>query len=174
MKSLNKKVFAVWLGAMILGVLLHFLYGWLSNPLTALLAPVRESLWEHVKLIFWPLLLSGAILTGKDSGAVRAPWLLSALVSSLVMLAVAYVYHIFLRGESMAFDIGLYAAALTLGFFLPGLLWPLTAKPAWRNAAAALACVMAALVAWFTFFPPEHVLFADLSEAVRTFLTIPV
>ncbi len=75
MKSLNKKVFVVWLGTMVLGVLLHFLYEWLPNPLTALLAPVRESLWEHVKLIFWPLLLAGAVLTGTGGGTARAPWL---------------------------------------------------------------------------------------------------
>ena len=30
------------------------------------------------------------------------------------------------------------------------------------------------MLVWFTFFPPEGVLFADLSGAVRTFLTIPV
>ena len=37
-----------------------------------------------------------------------------------------------------------------------------------------LAALLGALIVWFTFFPPMTALFADLSGAVRTFLTIPV
>ena len=34
--------------------------------------------------------------------------------------------------------------------------------------------LLGALIVWFTFSPPQSALFADLSGAVRTFLTIPV
>ncbi len=37
-----------------------------------------------------------------------------------------------------------------------------------------LAGLLGGLIVWFTFFPPDAALFADLSDAVRTFLTIPV
>lgn len=174
MRSVTKKMICVLAGVLALGVLLHFLYGWLPNPLTALFAPVRESLWEHVKILFWPLLLAGFVLTGRGGGAERAAWLLSALIASFAMLALAYVYHILLRGEAMAFDIGLYVAMMVAGFFLPRLLWPIADRPAWRWLVGLLACIMTALVVWFTFYPPETVLFADLSQGVRTFLTIPV
>ena len=40
------------------GTILHFLYGWLGEAVWA--APfsgVNESTWEHMKLLFWPMLL---------------------------------------------------------------------------------------------------------------------
>ena len=40
------------------GTILHFLYDWLGNA--AWIAPfsgVNESTWEHMKLLFWPMLL---------------------------------------------------------------------------------------------------------------------
>jgi hypothetical protein len=173
MKQTTKKllwVFAVTLG---LGFLLHFLYEWFPNSLTALFSPVKESLWEHVKIVFWPLFLAALVVSGQDS-AVRAGWLLSAVVTSGLMLAAAYVYHVLLRGEGMAFDIALYVAAIILGFFLPRWLTPLGERPTWRRAAWVLTAILAAMLVGFTFRPPEGILFADLSGGVRTFLTIPV
>lgn len=174
MKAAASKFWWVFAGTMALGVLLHFLHDWAPNFLTALISPVRESLWEHVKLVFWPLLLAGTVLAGKGQRAVSRAWQMSALLSSLAMLGAAYVYHILLGGESMAFDIGLYAAAIILGFLLPRGLWSLTKRPGWAAAVSLLTWVMAALVVWFTFAPPERILFADLTQGVRTFLTIPV
>lgn len=174
MKTMTKKLILIFAGVLILGFVLHFLYEWMPNPLFALVSPVQESLWEHVKIVYWPLLLAGVLATGRGAGAARVPWLLSAVVSSLAMLATAYVYHILLRGESLLFDVGLYVVMIAVGFLLPRLFWPLADSPTWRWLVGLLACVLAALVVWFTFYPPEHVLFADLSQAVRTFLTIPV
>lgn len=36
---------------MILSVLLHFLYNAFPNSITSIIAPVNESIWEHMKLI---------------------------------------------------------------------------------------------------------------------------
>jgi hypothetical protein len=44
------------------GTLLHFLYDWLGGA--AWIAPfsgVNESTWEHMKLLFWPMLLFTAV-----------------------------------------------------------------------------------------------------------------
>ena len=174
LKKAERNYWFIFAGTLILGFLLHFLYDWLPNPVTALFSPVRESLWEHVKLVFWPLLLAGILLGGKGDKAVRTAWRLSAILSSLAMLAVAYVYHILLRGEGLAFDIGLYVASVVIGFLLPRRLWRLAGRPGWNWTVGLLVCIMAALVVWFSFSPPDHVLFADLMEGVRTFLTIPV
>lgn len=43
------------------GVLLHFLYDWLGNAVwIAPFAGVNESTWEHMKLLFWPMLVFAA------------------------------------------------------------------------------------------------------------------
>lgn len=50
---------------MISGSLNHFLYEFSEqNPVTALIAPVNESVWEHMKLLFFPVLLFSLIEYG--------------------------------------------------------------------------------------------------------------
>lgn len=171
MKKAMVKYWLVLVGSGALGILLHFLYDWFPNPVTAVFSPVRESLWEHTKLIFWPLLLAGAAL-GRGARPERTAWRLAAPLSSFSMLGVAYVYHILLRGESLAFDIGLYFAFLGVGFLLPRWLLPRVGKAG--AVAELMVLITAALTVWWTFAPPVGVLFADLSEGVRTFFTIPV
>lgn len=40
------------------GTLLHFLYDWLGKPIwIAPFSGVNESTWEHMKLLFWPMLI---------------------------------------------------------------------------------------------------------------------
>ena len=40
------------------GTLLHFLYEWTGeSKIAALFSGVNESTWEHMKLLFWPMLL---------------------------------------------------------------------------------------------------------------------
>lgn len=46
---------------MLLGALLHFVYGWLNNPVFAIFGSINESVWEHLKLLFWPSLLMAII-----------------------------------------------------------------------------------------------------------------
>lgn len=71
-------------------------------------------------------------------------------------------------------DLILYFMLLAVGFLLPRALWPLCEWPGTDKAAVVLTALLGALIVWFTFFPPMTALFADLSGAVRTFLTIPV
>ena len=41
---------------LILGTLLHFTYEWSGeNPIIALFSAVNESIWEHLKLAFYPM-----------------------------------------------------------------------------------------------------------------------
>lgn len=46
----------------ILGTLLHFLYDWSGqNVLSALVSGVNESTWEHMKLLYFPLLIFAVV-----------------------------------------------------------------------------------------------------------------
>jgi hypothetical protein len=151
------------IAAVILGTVLHFLYGWWPNAVTALFSPINESIWEHVKLVVWPyLLLSGWLNRGRPGG--MRPWLLILPILCLVLLAVGYGYHVVLGGEALWVDIALYLAIMFLGFWLPtrfsgpfqGVLWvlPILATG-----------LLIGLIALFTLYPPHALLFADLSVA---------
>lgn len=174
MKKSTKTLLLTYLAASAAGVLLHFLYQWLPNPIFALISPVRESVWEHVKLLYFPMLGAALFLGRGKGGTGRAPWLLSQVAVCAVMLGAGYVYHVVFRGEAMAVDLLLFFVPLALGFLLPRALWPLCEWPGTEKAAWALSGLLGALIVWFTFFPPEAALFADLSQGLRTFLTIPV
>ncbi|MGN1298270.1 MAG: DUF6512 family protein [Clostridia bacterium] len=46
----------------VLGTLLHFVYGWSGeNLFVASFSAVNESVWEHLKLVFYPMLLMAII-----------------------------------------------------------------------------------------------------------------
>lgn len=151
------------------GACLHFLYDLLPNPVTALFSPVCESIWEHLKIIYWPYVAAMLLVTGKAGHGRRGPWMFSLLVISVAMLAAAYVYHISLGGSSTVFDIGLYVVLMAIGFYLPGRL-----KDTAGHSAPVffLVVLLGAAIALFTFLPPDHILFSDLS-GVHTWYTIP-
>ncbi len=174
MEKSTKKWILSYLAAAALGVLLHFLFTWFPNPVLALVSPVRESIWEHVKLLYFPLLGTSLLVGRGGKGVGRAPWLLSTLAVCAILLGAGYLYHITLRGESLYVDLALYFILMAVGFLLPRVLWPLCEWPGTDKAAVALTVLLGALIVWFTFFPPDTALFADLGGAVRTFLRIPV
>lgn len=171
MRRMTLRVWLLLAAALTAGVLLHFLYDRFPISGFALIAPVRESIWEHLKILFYPLLLFGLLPAGKYG---RIPWLCSILLTCGLMLLFAWLYHIVIRGDSLIFDLILYALLMFLGFWLPCLLWPLSEWPGVGAACAILTLLLAVLLAVFSFAPPDNVLFADLSGGVRTFLTIPV
>ena len=62
--------------AVLAGTGLHFLYDVCPVPLVGLFAPVNESVWEHLKLFFWPCLLytsSDYYVNGGSHGCVNTP-----------------------------------------------------------------------------------------------------
>ena len=96
------------------------------------------------------------------------------VVTCVVLLGAGYLYHVVFLGESLYADLALYFILLAMGFLLPRVLWPLCEWPGTDKAAVVLTVLLGALIVWFTFFPPASALFADMSNALRTFLTIPV
>ncbi|MCC8121468.1 MAG: DUF6512 family protein [Oscillospiraceae bacterium] len=153
----------------VVGCGLHFLFGLLPCPVTALFSPINESIWEHVKLIYWPYLAAMLWVTERQGRGCRGGWLFSLLIISIAMLAVGYVFHISLGGDRRMFDIGLYIVLLAAGFWLPG---RLEGASAHRAGLVILTLGLGGAIVLFTFLPPDHILFADLST-VHTWYTIP-
>ena len=96
----KRQLTVTWIAAILAGCVLHFLYGWWPNALTALFSPVNESLWEHVKLVFWPFLGAALVLNRDRPGGTR-PWLLVLPLLCALMLALGWVYHVMLGGEAI-------------------------------------------------------------------------
>ena len=158
------------IATMLAGCVLHFLYHWWPSPVTALVSPVNESLWEHVKLVFWPYLAAALILNRDRPGGVR-PWLLTLPLLCGITLLLGWLYHVTLGGEALWVDLALYAAVMVLGFWLPTRFSGPFRGARWLLPILA-AALLALLIAWFTVRPPEALLFRDLS-AVGSWLPLP-
>ena len=44
-----------------LSSLQHFIYDWLPNPFFATFAPISESVWEHLKIVFYPFVITWVV-----------------------------------------------------------------------------------------------------------------
>lgn len=155
----------VWISAIVftlgLGFLLHFLYDWSPNALFALVSPVRESVWEHMKLIYWPLVLAGWVLTSVGK-ADRGSWHLAVLVCSGLLLVFGWLVNLEAGLISMPVDIGAFVVLILLGYAIG--CW-LKVEPRWGRLLWLGVLLLGALVVVLTFLPPDAALFADLSRA---------
>lgn len=172
MGKVSKKTLMIFVVATLAGACLHFVYAMVPNPVTAIISPINESLWEHVKILFWPYLAAFLVLTRGGEKGCRASWCLSAVAISAAMLVLGGVYHLVLDGEALAVDVGIYVLCMAAGFLLPGMLQKHLVKSGIRDAAVLAFLVLAALLILFTFLPPDNIFFADLS-GVNTWSTIP-
>ncbi len=105
------------LAASLHGCGLHFLYDFLPNPLVAAFAPVNESPWEHLKLVFWPTLLAAAVLAWKSRNreGTWSTFFLAELVMPLALLA-GFAALVAMGADSVAADILLYFLTMFGGF----------------------------------------------------------
>lgn len=100
------------------GTAMHFAYDILPIPLVGLLAPVSESVWEHLKLLYWPFLVAAALLARKKEDPLRwwSAALTALLLQPLVMTGVYYLLNSGFGVECLWVDIGLYYAVMAFGF----------------------------------------------------------
>ena len=79
-----------------LGTLLHFLYECLGKPLwIAPFSGVNESTWEHMKLLFWPMLIFAVIESFffKDRGDFWCVKLKGILIGLILIPIIFYSYN---------------------------------------------------------------------------------
>lgn len=111
----------IWLAfalSAVLGAAWHFFYDWVPLPLVALAAPVNESVWEHLKLLYFPVLLVGAGLSLRWRGSRQLLWsgLLTALLAMPLGLCAAYYLLLGALGvQGLAVDLTLYALSMAGG-----------------------------------------------------------
>lgn len=161
----------IFLAAAAAGAALHFVYGLFPNMLTAAFSPVNESVWEHVKLLYWPYLAAALLVKPVGENADRTLRFWSLIFICGLMLLAGYLYYVVWFGTGKVFGPALYLLLMALGFWLPGRMKGLNAA-GWRDIAQLAVIVLGAAIVLFTFLPPDHVLFTDLS-GVNTWEVIP-
>ena len=111
------------LWTLVLGTLSHFFYQWShENMLVGLFSPVNESVWEHLKLLFFPALTYMFIeqkAMGKAMPGLLGKNLLGLFAGLLVMLLLFYGYTAFSGKSILWVDIGIFCVCVLLTFLLP-------------------------------------------------------
>ena len=154
---MKKRFWLAWAAATLAGAALHFAYDWCPVPLVSLFAPVNESVWEHLKLFFWPVLAAAFVLTRGAADGQRAwsGWLLAELVMPLLCMGVYYMLSWGFGVESLWVDIGLYVLVMGAGFWL-AYRQTVTGAGAWCAGVLVIAVgLYGAALILFTLAPPE-------------------
>ncbi len=142
------------------GTGLHFLYGVLPNLFTALLAPINESVWEHLKLLYWPTLAAAAVLSIFTQKRLElwSGFFIALLAMPLFLLGVYYALHA-LGVESRIVDISLYYLTVAGGFYLAWLLRDNAFAVKISGGALMLVMLYGAALILFTFAAPDAGIF---------------
>ncbi len=151
------------------GTLLHFAYEASGDhALVGLIAPVNESVWEHLKLLFWPVVLYTLLLWPFVRRQIPAWWAVMTigLCVGLILIPVLFYTYSGILGTNVTWvDIALFfvgvaavfltAARLTRSRFLSE-----HARTA-NTAALIVLALWAVAFAVFTESPPPIGIFSD-------------
>ena len=107
---------------MFLGSALHFTYALSgNNPAVGSLSPVNESVWEHLKMVFWPSLFWILITILPLRKAVSNFFSAKAIGTYVMVITIPAVFYSYtaLVGESiLAIDIATFIIAVIIGQFV--------------------------------------------------------
>lgn len=166
----NRKVLAYELIGIVfiimLGSLLHFTFEWSgNNPVVGAFSAVNESVWEHLKLAFWPTVLFALIefvlLKREVTNFVLAKTVGVYLMVAIIP-AIFYSYTAFTGESIFAIDISSFVIAVVVGQLVSYKLLTYRKMPrrsGWITLVLLLALAVAFVV--FTFFPPQLTIFRD-------------
>ena len=147
------------------GTLLHFLYEWLGEPLwIAPFSGINESTWEHMKLLFWPMLIY-AIVEGfffRDHSCFISVKLRGTLIALGLIPLIFCTYNGVIGKSPDWVNIAIFFVAAAVGFVYETVaLTRSSAICCSKRAAIAAFCLLALLFVIFTFKTPELEIFRD-------------
>ena len=150
----------------VLGSLLHFAFEWSGSALpVAWIAAVNESVWEHLKLGFWPALVYGALEYGRfGKSASNFPFAktLGIWLIPITIVVLYYTYTAILGHRVLVVDIMVFVGATIVGQLMSCKLLTASPLPQRLNRFAPIAlAVLGLLFVLFTFYPPHLHLFRD-------------
>ena len=145
--------------AAVLGTLLHFLFDWTGGSVfAALFSAVNESIWEHMKLLYYPMLLFALIEYRAWGKKMSSFW----RVKLVGMLAGLTLIPGALGVEADWFNIAIFFLTAGYVYWLESRLFRREKAVVLPNTAAlGLLALIGLLFVVFTFLPPELPLFQD-------------
>ena len=164
MKRLRRYTIIGIVFVLVTGTLAHFLYEWSGNrKIVGLFAPVSESVWEHMKLLFFPMLLYAPVMAFRLRD--EFPCILSSLwvglLAGTLAIPVLFYGYTFILGRDVFFlDIAVFILSVLIAFWIAYRLAPHCRPKLSSIFLACSVCILLACFLWFTYHPPKGSLFA--------------
>lgn len=148
----------------ILGTLSHFFYDWSNNSfVVGFFSPVNESTWEHMKLVFFPMLLFSLFANSKLKSiypCITSSLLFGILIGTFLIPIFFYTYTGILGYNVFILDLITFILAVICAFFS---VYRLTTTCGVQNHKTVLfieVCIVLVCFVIFTVYPPSIALFA--------------
>lgn len=163
MRSLKNYMITGTLTVAILGTLFHFAYEWSGNNIIiGLFTPINESIWEHTKLLFFPMLAFYVYFTKKlksDFSCISSSMAIGIFSGITLIIVLFYTYFGILGRNISIIDISIFYISVISAFFIAYKLTSNLKICQYDNLLKFFIIVTTILYAIFTFFPPNIPLF---------------
>lgn len=154
-----------------IGILFHFTYEWSgNNTIAGLFTPTSESVWEHLKLLFFPMLLATIwdALRGNTTTGFLKKRIISIMVGMVVIIVLFYT-SMGVSGRIIGwFNIASYLIALLIALILDKVL-NIEDNPYSAYTALATFVLFTVAFAVFSFKSPEVGIFYPFPENATYF-----
>lgn len=147
------------------GTLDHFLYDWSGqNYVVGLLTPINESIWEHMKMLFYPMLLYTFFLISKfrkTYSCITSSLCFGILMGTILIPIFFYAYTSILGKNVFILDICTFILSILIAFWLS---YKLTLSRRLEPYTFLLSCLVIVLILCFmvfTYYPPGTRVFQD-------------
>lgn len=148
----------------LLGILLHFLYKFSKyNKTVAIFSATNESIWEHLKLSFFPIVMIGIIEYVILQGNVNNFWtskLVASVVAILFTIISFYTYSGIIGKDYFVIDILIFIISIILA---ENISYKIMKFPNYNFEVYSIIILIATAIIFgiFTFYPPKIPLFQD-------------
>lgn len=165
-KKLNLYIISGMIFTLALGTLLHFVYEWSgSNSIVGLFSPINESVWEHLKLLFYPMslwIIYGYFKFGKSNPNYICASLIG-LIAGLILIPVLFYAYTFITAKSIiAIDISIFIISIIVAFLIMGyILKNYNLRCLTLKTGIFLWELLFILFVIFTIFPPDLPIFTE-------------
>lgn len=152
---------------LITGTLLHFAYDFLGeSDFAAIFSAVNESTWEHLKLLFFPVMIFAIIehfIYGKTKPGFWTIKVFSLLAGMMSIVTIFYTYTGIIGKNFAIADISIFVLAVILTYWLSCRLLSLNLEinPRLNTFSFIMAIVIFVLFWVYTFNPPLINLYKD-------------
>lgn len=171
MKGLKSYIITGVILVSIFGTLFHFVYKWSGNNiLVGIFAPINESIWEHTKLLFFPMLAYSLYINkkvGTQYPCISSAMISGALLGIAMIIVLFYTYSGIIGFSVAAIDISIFYISVMTAFYTVYKLAISCKSDKYNILLKILQIAIICLFIIFTFSPPSIPLFINPENILK-------